>query len=83
MCDNIFRLFFFKHIIFYIAKGRPGPRGEIGIIGERGAKGERGESIKGQKGEPGISVTRTEGSAYTFSEVQIRDICSSVLQGWF
>lgn len=69
--------------MFTLFKGRPGPRGEVGIIGERGAKGERGDSIKGQKGEPGISITRTEGSAYSYGEVQIRDICSNIIQGYF
>lgn len=47
-----------------------------------GSRGERGEiGIKGQKGEPGTIITSTEGSSYSYSEIQIRDICNNVLQG--
>lgn len=53
-----------------------------GVMGLQGARGERGEAgIKGEKGEPGVIIERTEGSSYTYSEVQIRDICSNVIKG--
>lgn len=56
--------------------------GYQGLLGLQGFKGERGDiGLPGQKGEPGTIITRTEGSSYSYGEIQIRDICSSVLQG--
>lgn len=73
--------------------GEPGPVGLTGQKGERGdqgydgQKGERGNDglpgLNGQKGEPGLIITKTEGESYSFSEVQIREICSKVVQGLF
>lgn len=65
--------------------GQKGERGESGEQGFDGQKGERGydglPGLIGQKGEPGSVITRTEGESYSFSEVQIREICSKLLQG--
>lgn len=65
--------------------GQKGERGEQGEQGFDGLKGEPGidglPGLIGQKGEPGLVITKTEGESYSFGEVQIRDICSKVLQG--
>lgn len=62
--------------------GQKGERGEIGDQGFDGKKGERGnDGFNGQKGEPGLIITKTEGESYSFNEVQIRDLCSKVVQG--
>lgn len=66
----------------YLIKSVIGEPGAAGFFGEKGERGERGEvGIIGQKGEPGLIITRTEGESYSYSEIQIRDICSSVIKG--
>lgn len=82
------------HIQGELIVGAPGPVGLSGQKGERGERGEQGfdgqkgepgndglPGLIGQKGEPGVVISRTEGESYSYSEVQIRDICSKVLQG--
>lgn len=64
--------------------GQKGERGEQGFDGQRGERGSDGlPGLNGQKGEPGLVITKTEGESYSFSEVQIRDICSKLLQGLY
>lgn len=65
----------------YLIKSVIGEPGAAGFFGEKGpiSRGEAG--IIGQKGEPGLIITRTEGESYSYSEIQIRDICSSVIKG--
>lgn len=63
-------------------KGERGERGEQGFDGQKGEHGNDGiPGLNGQKGEPGIIITKTEGESYSFNEVQIREICSKLLQG--
>lgn len=63
-------------------KGERGERGEQGFDGERGERGSDGlPGLNGQKGEPGLIITKTEGESYSLNEVQIRGICSNLLQG--
>lgn len=62
--------------------GQKGERGEQGFDGQKGERGSDGwPGLNGEKGEPGAVITKTEGESYSFSEIQIRDICSNVVQG--